>query len=85
MDYLLSTLELEKINIRDVSEPGVEANIVEMTYPGRPVIMYLNQRVGVYDDLSSAFPLRGGNCCGIIGSSLFISLPKKSSFLGKGI
>lgn len=44
MDYILSTLELEKVTVRDVTEPGVEKNLVEMTYPGRPVIMYMSQR-----------------------------------------
>lgn len=47
IDYLLLTLDLEKVVLKDVSEPEVESNIIEITYPGRPLIMYLSQRPGV--------------------------------------
>lgn len=47
MDYILSSLDLEKLTIKDVCEPCVESNIVEMTCPGRPVIMYSNARVSI--------------------------------------
>uniref|UniRef100_A0A915C2C9 leucine--tRNA ligase n=1 Tax=Parascaris univalens TaxID=6257 RepID=A0A915C2C9_PARUN len=47
MDYILSSLDLEKVTIRDVCEPGVESNIVEMAYPGRPVIMFSNAKPGL--------------------------------------
>uniref|UniRef100_F1KSE2 leucine--tRNA ligase n=1 Tax=Ascaris suum TaxID=6253 RepID=F1KSE2_ASCSU len=47
MDYILSSLDLEKVTIKDVCEPCVESNIIEMTCPGRPVIMYSNARPGL--------------------------------------
>ncbi|KHN75603.1 Leucine--tRNA ligase [Toxocara canis] len=46
-DYILSSLDLEKVTIKDTCEPGVEANIIEMTCPGRPIIMYSAARAGV--------------------------------------
>ncbi|VDK72899.1 unnamed protein product [Gongylonema pulchrum] len=44
MDYILSVLELEKVTVVDTSEANVPPNIVEMTCPGKPIIMYQEQK-----------------------------------------
>uniref|UniRef100_A0A0R3S1Y6 leucine--tRNA ligase n=1 Tax=Elaeophora elaphi TaxID=1147741 RepID=A0A0R3S1Y6_9BILA len=46
LDYILSTLDLEKITITDVKE-AAPANVVEMTCPGKPIIMYKEQEPGI--------------------------------------
>ncbi|VBB28703.1 unnamed protein product [Acanthocheilonema viteae] len=46
LDYILSTLDLERVTITNVKEV-VSANVVEMTYPGRPIIMYKEQEPGI--------------------------------------
>ncbi|KAK0417447.1 hypothetical protein QR680_013016 [Steinernema hermaphroditum] len=40
LDYLVSTLQLKNLSIKDTTENGVEERIVEQTVPGSPVIIY---------------------------------------------
>lgn len=47
MDYILQTLDLERVIIADTSEANVPSNVVEMTCPGRPVIMYQEEKVTI--------------------------------------
>ncbi|KAM3723058.1 Leucine--tRNA ligase [Dirofilaria immitis] len=45
LDYILSTLNLERVTIADV-KGALPANLEEMTCPGKPVIMYKEQESG---------------------------------------
>uniref|UniRef100_A0AAF5PN76 leucine--tRNA ligase n=1 Tax=Wuchereria bancrofti TaxID=6293 RepID=A0AAF5PN76_WUCBA len=58
LDYILSTLDLESVTITDV-RGVVPANVVEMTCPGKPIIMYKEQEPGITITFRNVDPCSG--------------------------
>lgn len=59
MDYVLSSLELERVTITNAEE-AVSANVVEMTCPGKPTIMFKEKEVSALIHLFNI--LRNSEC-----------------------
>ncbi|MFH4980142.1 hypothetical protein AB6A40_006851, partial [Gnathostoma spinigerum] len=47
IEYVLASLDMDKIDIRMSSAPGVPQSVFEMAFPGRPVIMYASTCPGL--------------------------------------
>ncbi|VDN84808.1 unnamed protein product [Brugia pahangi] len=58
LDYILSALDLESVTITDV-RGVVPANVVEMTCPGKPIIMYKEQEPGITITFRNVDPCSG--------------------------
>ncbi|VDK78073.1 unnamed protein product [Onchocerca ochengi] len=58
LDYILSTLNLERVTITDI-EGAAPANVVEMTCPGKPIIMYKEQEPGITITFRNVEPCSG--------------------------
>ncbi|VDO28771.1 unnamed protein product [Brugia timori] len=58
LDYILSALDLESVTITDV-KGVVPANVLEMTCPGKPIIMYKEQEPGITITFRNVDPCSG--------------------------
>ncbi|CAB3401861.1 unnamed protein product [Caenorhabditis bovis] len=47
LDYILNSLDLDRVSIRHTDEQGVDANIVETTVPQAPIMQFLPNRESV--------------------------------------
>ncbi|VDM96609.1 unnamed protein product [Thelazia callipaeda] len=58
-NYILSTLNLEKIAIIDVEREDTPVNVAELVCPGKPLIMYQSQKPGITVTFRNVEPCSG--------------------------